>query len=185
MATIRSISPPKSPERLLNRRLARQSASTVPLSQRKLNLSKAPPITVTAIKRRKSSRMSKKSSVATMPAPARLNSFTTIPTTSENTELTNKMASTTINELPPIRSLSRITDVSSVTSNTPTLQNHSDTVVDHKQIEEPQNDNPVVNHIDERPPSPLSRKSSEENIEYTIESFDIIRTVGTGKIFLL
>jgi len=178
MATVRSINPTKPPERLLTRRLTRASSS-IPLSQKKVTLSKTTPITVTTIKRRKSSRMSsKKSSVTAMPATVRLNSFTT--TTSDNNDLTNKMASTTITELPFIRQSSRISDTNSITSSIPIAQINSD-----QQIEEPEDHNPILNNMNETrlSSSPLSIKSSTENIEFTVDSFDTIRTVGTGKIF--
>jgi len=177
MATVRSINPTKPPERLLTRRLTRASSS-IPISQRKVTLSKTTPIPVTTIKRRKSSRMSsKKRSVTAMPATVRLNSFSA---TSDNNDLTNKMASTTITELPLIRRTSRISDTNSITSSIPIPQINSD-----KQIDEPQDHNPISNNINETlSSSPLSIKSSTENIEFTVESFDAIRTVGTGKIFL-
>jgi hypothetical protein len=177
MATVRSINPTKPPERLLTRRLTRAS-SAIPISQRKVTLSKTTPIPVTTIKRRKSSRMSsKKSSVTAMPATVRLNSFTA---TSDNNDLTSKMASTTITELPLIRQTSRISDTNSITSSIPIPQINSD-----KQIDEPQDHTPISNNINETlSSSPLSIKSSTENIEFTVESFDTIRTVGTGKIFL-
>jgi hypothetical protein len=87
------------------------------------------------------------------------------------------MASTTITELPPIRRTSRISD------NPPIPQIDSHTIPDHKQNEEPHNDNPVSNNMNETLPSTSSsRKSSAENIEFTVDSLDIVRTVGTGKI---
>jgi hypothetical protein len=98
--------------------------------------------------------------------------------TSDNNELTNKMASTTITELPPIRRTSRISD------NPPIQQIDSNVIVDNKPNEEPQNDNPISNNMNETlPSSSSSRKSSAENIEFSVDSLDIVRTVGTGKIF--
>ena len=178
MATVRSINPTKPPERLLTRRITR-SSSSIPLSQRKVTLTKTTPITVPTRKRRKSSRMSsKKSSITAMPATVHLNSLTII---SDNNDLTNKMASTTITELPLIRQTSRISDTNSITSNIPIPQINSD-----KQIDEPHDHNAISNNINETlsSSSPLSIKSSTENIEFTVESLDTIRTVGTGKIFL-
>jgi hypothetical protein len=155
MATVRSISPTKPPERLLTRRLTRTSASATPPSQRKVTLSKTTPITVTTIKRRKSSRMSsKKALLPTMPSPARLNSFTNMNNTSDNNEFL------LFNRLIQI------------------------IIVDNKPNEEPQNDNPISNNMNETlPSSSSSRKSSAENIEFSVDSLDIVRTVGTGKIF--
>ncbi len=178
MATVRSISPTKPPERLLTRRIIRASASSTPISQRKITISKTTPITVTTIKRRKSSRMSsKKSSLPLVASPPRFNPSANTSNTPDNHELTNKMASTTITELPPIRRTSRISD------NPPIPQIDSHTIPDHKQNEEPHNDNPVSNNMNETLPSTSSsRKSSAENIEFTVDSLDIVRTVGTGKI---
>ncbi len=173
MATVRSISPTKS-DRLLTRRITRASSSSTPLSQRKITISKTTPITVATVKRRKPSRMSsKKSPVTAMAVPARLNSFTT----SETNDLTHKLASTTINELPPIRrASSRISDSNSITTDIPLPQIISDTVLNHKQTEEPHED--VHN---ETVSSSSSRKSSRANIEFTVDSLDTIRTIGTGK----
>jgi hypothetical protein len=182
MATIRSISPTKPSERLLNRRLPRSSSSVAPLPHKKLTLSKTNPITVATIKRRKSSRMSSKKRTVSH----RINSFTTITNLSDNDDLTNKMASTTLDELPPIRQTSVMSDANSTTSAIPIPQISSDTILDNEEIEEPHDDNPISNKMSEtRSPSPSpssSRKSSTENIEFTIDSFDTIRTVGTGKI---
>jgi hypothetical protein len=175
MATVRSISPTKPPERLLNRRLTRSSTLSTPPSQRKTT-----PIAVATIKRRKSSRMSSKKKSAAV----HLNSITTITTIPDNNDLTNKMASTTINELPPISKTSRISDTNSITSNISIPQIQSDTILNNKQFEESHNENPITNNMNETLSSPsLSRKSFSENIEFTVESFDTIRTVGTGKIF--
>jgi hypothetical protein len=184
MATVRSISPTKHSERLLTRRLTRGSTSYIPLSQKKVTLSKTTPIAVTTVKRRKSSRMSsKKSSGTSTVLPVRLDSFANITTTSDNDDLTTKMASTTIGELPPIRRTSIISNANSTISNIPQID--SDKIVDQKRIEEPQNDNPIANNMNETLSSSTSssRKSFAENIEFTVESFDTIRTVGTGKTF--
>jgi len=183
MATVRSISPTKS-DRLLTRRLTRASSSSTPLSHRKITISKTTPITVTTVKRRKPSRMSsKKSPLTAIPVPIRLNSFTNINSTTDHNDLTNKMASTTISELPPIRRTSRISDSTSITTNMHLPQINSDTVLDHKQAEEPQDDIHISNQMNETLSTSSSRKSSRENIEFTVEALDTIRTVGTGKRF--
>ncbi len=174
MATVRSISPTKS-DRLLTRRVPRTSSSSTPLTTRKITLSKTTPITLATVKRRKQSRMSsKKSPVAAMAVPIRLNPFTPI----DNNDLTHKMASTTINELPPIRRASKMSDSTTITTDIPLPQITSDIVLDHKKTEESHED--VHN---ETASSSSSRKSSRENIEFTVDSFDTLRTIGTGKRF--
>jgi protein kinase X len=171
MATVRSISPTKS-DRLLTRRVPRTSSSSTPLTTRKITLSKTTPITLATVKRRKQSRMSsKKSPVAAMAVPIRLNPFTPI----DNNDLTHKMASTTINELPPIRRASKMSDSTTITTDIPLPQITSDIVLDHKKTEESHED--VHN---ETASSSSSRKSSRENIEFTVDSFDTLRTIGTG-----
>ncbi|CAF2423841.1 unnamed protein product [Rotaria sp. Silwood2] len=183
MATVRPITPSKPPERLLTRRSTRGSAVSTPRSQRKVTISKTTPITVSTIKRTNSSRMSvKKSSIPSIKPCVRVNSFTNITTVSDKNELTNRMITTTVTELPPIRRTSKIQDLNIITSDIPILKNNSDTIIDHTPIEQSQNDNPISNHIDEIPPSspsPSSR-SSIQKIQFTIDSFDIVRTVGTG-----
>jgi hypothetical protein len=183
MATIRSISASKPPERLLTRRLTRTSTSSSLLPPKKVTLSKTTPVTVKTINRRKSSRMSsKKGSIESNLPLVRHSSFTTI-TTTDNTELTNKMASTTINELPQIKPHPRVSDAETI-SNTPVSSTDPDAILDNKQTEESHNDNHMSNNLNETSlsSSVSSRKSSTENIQFTTDSLDTIRTVGTGRI---
>lgn len=180
MATVRSISPSKHSQRLLNRRLTRSTTSTTPLSQRKVSLTKTTPITVTTIKRRKSSRMSsKKHSVVSTPTlmPKRVNSFATTDTES-TTDLTFQLASTTLADLPPIRQISNLSETNSHTTTTTTTT-----------VALPQIDSDIIKQTEENPINETlstastisSRKSStDNNIEFTIDSFEMIRTVGTG-----
>jgi hypothetical protein len=169
MASVRSISTSKPPERLLTRRFNRTATSTTPLPTRRAILTKTTPINVSsANSRAKSSRMAlKKSSVGSSISPARLNLSTSTVSKSNSIELaTNKMASTTLNDLPPIRIQSRISDTTNLTIS----RVNSDT---NKSIAEQPND------TSETSASPTS--SSPNNSQFTLESFDVIRTVGTGK----
>ena len=180
MATVRSISPGKSPDRLLNRRLARPPTA---LSQRKITLTKTTPLTVTTVKRRKSSRTSsKKHSTATSSIPVRVNSFSAMTTLSDhNNDLIEKMASTTLDELPPIRRTSRTSDTPSIAAGISLPQINSDAIIDQPQIEEPLNDTAISNPLNETSLSSSSRASSAAPIEFTLDAFDTVRTVGTGK----
>ncbi|CAF0804130.1 unnamed protein product [Rotaria sordida] len=183
MATVRSITPSKPPERLLTRRSTRGSTSSTPRSHKKVNISKTTPITVSTIKRTNSSRMSaKKSPTPSIHPCARVNSFTNMPNISDQNELTNTITSTAITELPPIRQTSKISELNIITSNIPILQDNSNTIIDNTPIEQLQNDNPILDHINEIPSSspPSQRRSSIPTIQFTIDSLDIIRTVGTG-----
>lgn len=182
MATIRSISPGKSPDRLLNRRLTRPPTA---VSQRKITLTKTTPLTVATVKRRKSSRTSsKKHSTANSSIPVRVNSFTEMTTTTlldHNDDLIDKMASTTLDELPPIRRTSRTSDTPSITAEISLPQINADAINDQPQIEEPLNDTAGSNPLNETSLSSSSRASSAAHIEFTLDSFDTIRTVGTGE----
>ncbi|CAF0899665.1 unnamed protein product [Adineta steineri] len=187
MASVRSIASAKSPDRLLTRRLARVASTITPLPPKKLSLTKTTPITLTTttIKRRKSSRMSSKKTLTTsITSPGRLDSFPTIQNTLDNNnELINRMASTTLNELPPIRPSSRISNTNSTISSTPTLRNQSESTLDTTQTEEPQNglrSSVNTNDTVTSSSSSLSRKSSTQDIQFSIDSLAVIRTVGTG-----
>ncbi|CAF4374461.1 unnamed protein product, partial [Adineta steineri] len=93
------------------------------------------------------------------------------------------MASTTLNELPPIRPSSRISNTNSTISSTPTLRNESESTLDTTQTEEPQNglrSSVNTNDTVTSSSSSLSRKSSTQDIQFSIDSLAVIRTVGTG-----
>ncbi|CAF0847862.1 unnamed protein product [Rotaria sp. Silwood1] len=182
MATVRPITPSKPPERLLSRRSTRGSTIATPRSQRKVTISKTTPITVSTIKRTNSSRMSvKKSSIPSIKPCVRVNSFANITTITDQNESTNKMTTTTITELPPIRRSSKIPDLNIITSTTPILQDDSDIINDNKPIKQSNNDNSILTHTEEISSSPpSSKRSSIQKIQFTIDSFDIIRTIGTG-----
>lgn len=216
MATVRPITPPK-PERLLTRRATRASTASSTRSQRKVTISKTTPLPPSQIKRANSSRMSlKKNSIPSIKSSLRVNSCTNITNKSGYDELTNKIATTTLTELPPIRRTSKFTDNNTLISSTPTVEINSDTIIKSNPIEVPQqqetmknnNDNVINNEnnnaaissssssssssaeslVPEREPTPPpvpQRKSLPMNNQFTIESFDIVRTVGTGKIYRL
>ena len=180
MATVRSISPGKSPDRLLNRRLTRPPTAG---SQRKITLTKTTPITLTTpVKRRKSSRTSsKKHSTAASSIPVRVNSFAAMSNISANDDLIEQMASTTIEELPPIRRASRASDTPSINAEIFLPHIDSDAIVDQQPHEEPLNETTASNHLNETFLSSSSQESPAANIEFTIDGFDTVRTVGTGK----
>lgn len=179
MASVRPICPQKHSERLLDRRLTRPSTSTTPTLHRKTSLIKTTPITVTAIKRRKSSKMSaKKQSAASStltPIPIRVNSLATIDT--DATDLTFQFASTTLTDLPPIRQPSDLPE---------THSRHTTVVlpqIDHdidKPNEESSRENPINETLSTASTISSRKSSTDNNIEFAIESFETIRTVGTG-----
>ena len=151
MASVRSISASKSPERLLARRIQRTSTPTSALSQKKLSLPKTTSIALST-SRQKPSRMSlKKGSAGSITSPARLNSCNTTISV-DNIELTtSKMAITTLHDSPSSRLRSRISDI-------------TDTSVSRDK------------HVEDNNETLLSN-----NNNFSLESFDTIRTVGTGK----
>lgn len=191
MATVRSISVPKPPERLLKRRPTRTSTSSnTPQTARKVTINKTTAVTVATINRRKSTRMSsKKHSNRLTTSPNAIHS-STLTLDDPQADLTERMATTTITELPLIRPLSKIsTDVDPRTIRSSFVSIPSELVQQDKSIEEsPTNEHPSSDN-EERGPSPAeprtpsasSRKSSAETIPFTIESLDVVRTVGTGK----
>ncbi|UJR23274.1 hypothetical protein I4U23_026291 [Adineta vaga] len=185
MASIRSINSAKPPDRLLNSRVARASSSIASLSPKKLSLTKTTPIAVATTKRRKSSRMSSKKTLSTSKtSPGRLDLSSTFPsttttttTTSQSDEIVNKMASTTINDIPSPSN----TDLLSATSTASTMFEFDNSLLDNRPSEEPQYDLSASANLNETITSTSSsRKSSTQDIQFTINSFDIIRTVGTG-----
>ena len=182
MATVRSISASKPPERLLKRRLTRASASSTNPPSRKASLSKASAVTVTTIHRRKSTRMSsKKHSQRIANSPARLDT-STLFIEPDPLELTSQMAATSLVELPAIHSASRTPDLYKRSTHSPEEINE-DIPNDESQLEDPLSEEcPEMNSSN--PPPPPSRQSSAEPVQFTIESFDMLRTVGTGKLCL-
>lgn len=184
MDTVRSISATKPPERLLKRRLTRastNSSSNNPPS-RKVSLSKASAVTVTTIHRRKSTRMtSKKHSHRTANSPARLNS-SALFVEQDPHDLARQMAATSLVELPAIPSSTRTADVHLRTTHSPEEIDvtNEDAPNDESQLEEPASEESLEPISPHRQPTP-SRQSSAEKTQFTLESLDILRTVGTGK----
>lgn len=181
MASVRSINSAKPTERLLT---TRTSSSIAPLSSKKLSLTKTTPITVATVKRRKSSRMSTKKGLHTSKtSPGRLD---VLPHPSMNSsdpdELVDQMASTTLNELPS-PTYSELYNTTSTASN---IFESDSTLSDNKQSEESQYDLGASAYLNETVTSTSSsRKSSTQDIQFTIDSLETIRTVGTGRYFLL
>ncbi|CAF0726915.1 unnamed protein product [Rotaria sp. Silwood1] len=167
MASVRSISTSKPPERLLKQRLPPTLPSTSVLSQRRITLNKKSPIVgpTTPTPRRKSARISsKKGAIGPIASPVKLNPTNT-NTLSDSIELlTDKMASNRFDEVPSIRPRSR----ASYTGNT------SNSLVDsdlNKSVEA------KPNLINEASSSSLNTLN---NSQFTLEAFDTIRTIGTG-----
>ena len=218
MATIRSATPTKSSERLLNRRSTRRSTSSSSGSQKKTHLPpKATTTTMSTIKRANSSRLSmKQSPIPPIKSSPRVNSLTHVPIHSAHEKLVDKMASTKICALPPIRRASKNSDINLKISSIPTVQINSEDETNVKQIElppnqqielppnqqiehpqsyqierslsnqteQPQNENVISNNINDKLSAQLlSKESSQPDIQFTLESFDILRTIGTGKVF--
>ena len=181
MASVRSINSAKPTERLLT---TRRSASIVPLSPKKLSLTKTTPIAVATVKRRKSSRMSTKKSLHTSKtSPGRLDVLlhpsTSIP---DPNELAGQMATATLNEIPS-PTFSEVYSTASTASN---VFESDSTLLDNRQSEESQHDLGASASLSETVTSTSSsRKSSTQDTQFTIDSFDAIRTVGTGRYFLL
>jgi hypothetical protein len=151
MASVRSISASKSPERLLARRIKRTSAPTSSLSQKKLSIPKTTSIALSTSRQKPSQLSLKKGSAGSITLPGRLNSCNT-NISIDNMELTtSKMAITTLHDLPPNRLRSRISDI-------------TDTSISRDK------------HVEDNNEILLSN-----NNNFSLESFDTIRTVGTGK----
>jgi len=173
MASVRSTSTPKPPEQLLSRRLNRSSASTGILPRRKLTLNKTSSFTISTITssppRQKPSQMSlKKGSVGALTSSTKLKpTISAIPKASIDLTI-DKMSSATITELPSIKPTSKILDTTNISI--PQVNSHT-----NKPVEEPQNDIIVT--------SSSSVKSSLSDNQFTLQSFDTVRTVGTGRNF--
>lgn len=161
MASVRSISSSKPSEHLSTRRVNHTSASPPPIAQRKVLIHRTTPTS-----KQKSSRMSlKKGSIGSNTLPTKLNSSNTIPSLHSLELATDQMACIKLQDLPSTRSRSRISDTA----------NNLNSQVNH--IDEQQNDSNDSS-------SSSSLKSSLSNYPFTLESFQTIRTVGTGKNFL-
>ncbi|CAF2314259.1 unnamed protein product [Rotaria sp. Silwood2] len=170
MASVRSISASKPPERLLKQRLPPASSSTSILSQRKVTLNKKTPIIVstTPTPRRKSGRTSsKKGAIGPIASPVKLNPTNNNNNNNNNTPtdsielITDRMASARLDDVPLIRSHSR----ASYTGNTCISLVDLDS---NKPVEEK--------------PNPVDKVSLNtlSNNQFSLESFDTIRTIGTG-----
>ena len=189
MATVRSISVPKPPERLLKRRLTRTSTSSnTPQTARKVTINKTATVTVTTIHRRKSSRMSSKKPSNRLRTSSNAIHSSTLTLDDPHVDLTERMATTTITELPLIRPISKVsTDVDPRTMHSSYASIPSELVHQEKTLEESPTDENQSSDNEERISSPIeptsssSRKSSAAAMSFTIESFDVVRTVGTGK----
>ena len=159
MASVRSMGATKPTENLLSRRFNRTSTSTAILPERKLVVSKTtsfPVATTIPSIRQKSSRLSlKKSSIEpNIPSPRLKSSSLTI--SADSTEITNdKMSSTTFYDLPLIKSTAKNIRPTSYPKPNKTLEQSTDIT-----------------------PAPSVQV---DNTHFTLQSFDTIRTVGTGK----
>jgi len=161
MASVRSISSSKPSENLSTRRVNR-SSTPPPIAQRKLLINRPTPTS-----RQKSSLTPlKKGSIGSIASTTKPNSSNSM-TSSRSLELaTDQMAYLKIQDFPSSKPRSRISDTT----------NNSNSQVNH--IDEQQNDS------NDSSSSSSSLKSSLSNYPFTLESFQTIRTVGTGKNFL-
>jgi cellobiose phosphorylase len=156
MASIRSASTSKPPERLSNRHLNRTATSITPIAQKKITINK-PTKHTTSTSRQKSSVMSlKKGFIGSATSLAEPHSYTKASPTNSVDMTTDHIASIKLQDVSTSRSRSRISDA---THNSLSQINSN---------EEQQNG---------------QSESSFSNNQYTLESFDTVRTVGTGKIF--
>jgi hypothetical protein len=157
MASVRSISSSKPPEQHLStRRVNRTSTSTPPIAQKqKISINKT-----TSTSKQKSSRMPlKKGSTGSDRSSTKFNSSNTVTSLQTFDITTDQMASIKLQDFPSNRSRSRIPDTTN-------------------------NSNSQVNHIDEQQyDTNETIPSSLSNHQFTLESFQTIRTVGTGKNF--
>ena len=181
MASVRSVNLSKPPERLLKRRSTRTSASSTNLaSARKPSVAKATSVTVSTLHRRKSTRtLSKKRSHKTTNSPTRKNSLSSV-TDQDLNELTTNLDNTTITTLPIIRSVQRfsVSTVATAPDLSPVVS-----VMDEKiSLKSALSDHSVEPTASVQLPPISPRKSIEEiPIPFTIDSFDFMRTIGTGK----
>ncbi len=165
MASIRSLSTSRHSENLSDRHLNRSSIPSIPHAQKKLTIPKSPS-SIVSTTRRKSSRMSsKKDPNGLITSSNRLHSSNSTPLTDNNHDLSvEEMASLKLRDLSPRRPRAR-------TPNNFSSHAHFDTDISYE--EQP---------IDRT--ESASAKPSLCNNQYTLESFDAIRTVGTGKNFI-
>lgn len=172
MASVRSISASKPPERLLKQRLA--PTSSVPastLSQRKLGLSKKTQLVeaTPTTSRQKSSRMtSKKGSTGPTPLSTKVKSSNTDIATDNNDLPTDQMASMKLDDISAIRPISRASYAGTT----------STSVIDAESIKSVEEKPCDTNEASSLPVINLN------NSQFTLESFDTIRTIGTGKNFI-
>lgn len=161
MASVRSLNLTKPGERLLKRRLTRNSASTS-----KLNTNKTNSVSVTTLSRKKSGRSSsKKRSTKATSLHLRKNSSSSLNEQELNI-LTNEFASTSITELPSIPSARKFSIKTVETIPDETIVTPIVEPIIPAEIVEEEN---------------LNEIKIEENIpEYTVEILEPIKTIGTG-----
>lgn len=163
MASIRSISTSRPSERLLGRRLDRTSTSATPVSPRRITLSKTTSVTTstssgTSSRHRSSRTLSQKSTRGSATSPGNMSIYNPALPLDSLEITTNNLASTKLSDLAPLGA-SELTVVS-------LSRNHAES-------------NGVINE--------QHTKVNEiffDNNQFTLDSFDVIRTVGTGKHLL-
>lgn len=169
MTSIRSISNSRTNDRLLNRRFARTSASTTTGVPRQIALPKTGSVKASS----SNSQNGMNSRLKSNRLCSHHNSLTSIVSTSPQPNghvvLTAKQSleylkPTHMTDLPPLRPPSRSSDVGAIALSTKQM-----TVDDEQQKER---------HELIAQPFP-----SAEFQQFTIESVDVIRTIGTGKSF--
>ncbi|CAF3969554.1 unnamed protein product [Rotaria magnacalcarata] len=168
MASVRSISASKPPERLLKQRLTSTSTPTSTLSPRKLALNRKTPLVVptpTAPTRQKSSRMtSRKGPIGPVTSSTKVNSAIIEKKKDTIEAVTDQIDTMKIDDIPAIRPSSRASYAGT----------SSASIIDTESIRS----------IEEKPHDINEASSSSvinlNNSQFTLESFDTIRTIGTG-----
>ena len=159
MASIRSLSSSRTMERPLNGSNNRTGTSLTPSTSRKLTLTKTSSVIGSATRPKTPRTLPNKYSAGSSTSPANLNGYYNLSST--ETLVDNncyRLASTNLNELPPVRLTTRTNDVN-LSANSP------------------------MNRFLELQRSCINPTSSNrfDNSQFSLDSFDTIRTVGTGK----
>ena len=168
MASIRSISTAKPPERLLPRRSYRASASLTPMTPRRKTLTKTISGTSSTLSslRQKTSRFSlRKDAVLSVALPAYPQAIDADLIAEGIALTTNQLASTSLHDVTRVRSASKASDTTEFSL--PHVRSHTNSTVGEQHSD---TDSTLVSY-----------KSSLDHSLFTLESFEPIRTIGTGK----
>ena len=161
MASLRSISTSRPSDRLLGRRLNRTSTSATPVTPRRITLSKtasatpSPTSTGTSSRHRSSRTLSQKSARGSTTSPGNLGLYNPALPLDSLEITTNSFASAKLTDMPSVRA-SDLTVVS--LSRSHAESNGSFDEQHHK-----------------------AHETFSDRNQFTLDAFDVIRTVGTGK----